>query len=263
MANNVVVNGPVTFDTSNGNWTQNGPITGSGTITRGISGVLSLFLGGDDSGFTGTYQDQNNANAITRFTANTAGSAAAHWIFNQPTLGRTSLPTVSGTIRFGSFSGNGTLSDGGSGIFNTVEVGALGLNETFSGVIGTFSGNIGLTKVGTGTMTLSGANTYTGPNNINAGKLIISTASLANGNYMVTSNATFAVTNTTTGSATISNLIVAAGSALEFQRVTNKSDPVDCGEQSDRQRQLHGQDHRHKRPDDRHQLSVDQLLRNF
>ena len=84
----------------------------------------------------------------------------------------------------------------------------------------------GLTKVGTGTMTLSGANTYTGPNNITAGKLIISTASLAKGVYLVASNATFGVTNTTTGSATISNLIVAAGSALEFQRVTNTVTPL-------------------------------------
>jgi autotransporter-associated beta strand protein len=226
MANNLVVNGPVTFDTSAGNWTINGPITGSGTITRGTSGVLSLYLAGDNSGFTGTYQDQNNANSITRFTANTAGSASARWKFNQPVLGRTSLPSVSGAIRFGSFSGSGTLSDGGSGIVNTVEVGALGLNDTFSGVIGTFSGTIGLTKVGTGTMTLLGANTYTGLNNITAGKLVISTASLAKGSYLVASNATFAVTNTTTGSAAISNLTVSAGSALEFQRVTNPVTPL-------------------------------------
>jgi len=226
MANSLVVNGPVTFDTSSGNWTLNGPITGSGTITRGTSGVLSLYLGGDNSGFTGTYQDQNNANSITRFTAPTAGSASTRWIFNQPTLGRTSLPTTSGTIRFGSFSGSGTLSDGGSGIVNTIEVGALGLNDTFSGVIGTFSGKIGLTKVGAGTMTLTGANTYTGSNNITAGKLLISTASQAKGIYLVASNASFAVTNTTTTSAMISNLIVTAGSALEFQRVTNTVTPL-------------------------------------
>jgi autotransporter-associated beta strand protein len=226
MANDIVVNGAVTFDTSAGNWTINGTITGSGTITRGTSGVLSLYLGGDNSGFTGTYQDQNNANSITRFTANTAGSASARWKFNQPSLGRTSLPTTSGTIQFGSISGTGTLSDGGSGIVNTIEVGALGLNDTFSGVIGQFNGIIGVTKVGSGTMTLLGANTYTGSNNITAGKLVISTASLARGNYLVASNATFAVTNTTTTSATISNLIVAAGSALEFQRVTNPVTPL-------------------------------------
>src|SRR6185436_4336640 len=137
---------------------------------------LSLYLAGDNSGFTGIYQDQNNANSITRFVANTAGSASARWKFNQPTLGRTSLPTTSGTIRFGSMSGTGTLSDGGSGILNTVEVGAWGLDDTFSGVIGTFSGKIGLTKLANVTKTPPGANTYAGTNNITAGKLVISTA---------------------------------------------------------------------------------------
>jgi autotransporter-associated beta strand protein len=226
IANNIVVNGSVTLDTSAGNWTQNGPITGSGTITRGVSGNLSLYLAGDNSGFTGTYQDQNNGNAVTRFSANTAGSASARWIFNQPTLGKTSLPGVTGTIRFGSFSGSGTLSDGGSGIVNTIEVGALGLNDTFSGVIGQFSGTIALTKVGTGTLTLSGANTYTGPNNINAGKLVITSAAQANGNYTVASNATFSVSNVTTNSSPISNLTLAAGSTLEFMNVTSTTTPL-------------------------------------
>ena len=226
VANNIVVNGSLTLDTSAGNWTQNGPISGGGTITRGTSGNLSLYLAGDNSGFTGTYQDQNNGNAVTRFSANTAGSASARWIFNQLTLGKTSLPGVSGTIRFGSFSGTGTLSDGGSGIVNTVEVGALGLNDTFSGVIGQFTGTIGLTKVGTGTLTLSGVNTYTGPNNINAGKLLITTASLANGNYTVASNATFSVSNVTNNPAPISNLTLAVGSTIEFIDPSSTTTPL-------------------------------------
>jgi len=226
VANNIVVNGSVTLETTAGNWTQNGPITGSGTITRGTSANLSLYLAGDNSGFTGTYQDQNNGNAVTRFSANTAGSASARWIFNQPILGKASLPASTGTIRFGSFSGSGTLSDGGSGIINTVEVGALGLDDTFSGVIGQFSGTIGLTKVGAGTMTLSGVNTYTGPNNINAGKLLITTASQAKGNYTVANGATLSVTNATTSSTSISNLTLAAGSTLEFMDVTSTTTPL-------------------------------------
>ena len=172
FTNNVVVNGPVTFEAAVGNWNFNGNLTGSGTITRGSLGLDSLYLGGDNSGFTGTYQDQSTGTSVTRFSANTAGSTNAHWIFNQTVQGRTSLPAVSGTIHFGSFSGTGSLSDGGSGILNTVEVGALGLNDTFSGVIVTFSGNIAFTKVGAGTMTLSGVNTYSGATAINAGELV-------------------------------------------------------------------------------------------
>ena len=225
--NSVVVNGPVTFDTSSGNWTQNGPISGSGTITRGISGTLSLYLAGDNSGFTGTYQDQVNGNAVTRITSTSAGSANARWIWNQGTSGRMSLSFGNGTINWGSMTGTGYVQQNTAGT-TIIQAGALGLNDTFSGVMQQVSGTtiLGLTKVGTGTMTLSGANTYTGSNNITAGKLIISTASLANGIYLVASNATFAVTNTTTGSATISNLIVVTGSALEFQRVTNTVTPL-------------------------------------
>lgn len=224
VANNIVVNGAVTFEATSGNWTQNGPVTGSGTITRGTMANLSLYLAGDNSGFTGTYQDQNNGNCVTRFSANTAGSANAIWIFNQPILGKTTLPGATGTIRFGSFSGSGTLSDGG--VANTVEVGALGLDDTFSGVIGQFSGTIGLTKVGTGTMTLLGANTYTGPNNINAGKLVITTAAPAKGNYTVANAATLSVSNITTTSASISNLTLAAGSTVEFMDISSTTTPL-------------------------------------
>ena len=227
IVNNMVVNGSTTFDTVSKNWTQSGPISGSGTITRGTSGTVSLFLSGDNSGFTGIYQDQNNANSITRFNSTSAGSANARWIFNQAQNNtRTTLPASTGTIRFGSISGAGFLSGGGGGSVNTVEVGALGLNDTFSGSLNNNGGVVALTKVGAGTLTLLGANAHTGTNNITAGKLIISTASLAKGVYLVASNATFGVTNTTTSSATISNLIVSAGSALEFQRVTNPVTPL-------------------------------------
>jgi autotransporter-associated beta strand protein len=50
-------------------------------------------------------------------------------------------------------------------------------NYTFSGQLGNAtSANFGLTKNGAGTLTLTGANSYTGPTAINAGELIFSTA---------------------------------------------------------------------------------------
>ncbi|NBP46395.1 MAG: hypothetical protein EBU72_14500, partial [Betaproteobacteria bacterium] len=45
---------------------------------------------------------------------------------------------------------------------------------------GNIVGNIGLTKTGTGKFTLSGANTYTGPTNVNAGVLELSTTGATN-----------------------------------------------------------------------------------
>lgn len=52
-------------------------------------------------------------------------------------------------------------------------------NGTFSGVIGDGAGSISITKSGTGTQTLNGAQTYSGTTRINAGVLSINTAYLA------------------------------------------------------------------------------------
>ena len=51
----------------------------------------------------------------------------------------------------------------------------------------------GLTKLGSGTLTLSGANSYTGPTLVNAGTLIVDAASTGNGSYTVADGATLSV----------------------------------------------------------------------
>jgi fibronectin-binding autotransporter adhesin len=192
-----------TLDPANGNYTINGNFTGSGTITRslGVNPPVSLFLGGDNSGFTGTFQDGNSANSVVRFTTNTAGSASARWIFNQAQLlGRTTLPTVTCTMQFGSISGGGFLSPNAGGIVNTVEVGALGLNDTFSGVLSDFSGGIlALTKVGAGTLTLSGANNYTGPTIVSNGTLNVSSRKVSTGDFTLIGGTTLGVNLITNG----------------------------------------------------------------
>jgi fibronectin-binding autotransporter adhesin len=94
-------------------------------------------------------------------------------------------------------------------------VGNDGTNTTFSGTLvdGVLLGvPIGLTKIGSGTLTLSGtSNTYTGPTTINGGTLSL-TGSITNSPATVNSGRTLAGTGTISGSVTIaSGGILAAG----------------------------------------------------
>lgn len=59
-----------TVTTNGGNLSLNGNLSGSGSINRTATGVpASVYLGGDNSGFTGVFSVENNANAATRITA--------------------------------------------------------------------------------------------------------------------------------------------------------------------------------------------------
>jgi autotransporter-associated beta strand protein len=96
---------------------------------------------------------------------------------------------------------------------------ATGAENTFSGVIKNTAGTLSLTKIGNGTLTLSGTNTYGGNTTINAGKLqlvvggscsnstVILAATTATNSVSVTAN---------TMNWTCSNLTASAAGVLEF-----------------------------------------------
>ena len=88
-------------------------------------------------------------------------------VFGNGTL---DLANATGTIAIGSLSGSGiVLLDG-----NSLTVGSNNFDTTFSGVI---QESGALTKTGTGTLTLTWANTYIGPTTVSAGTLIASNMS--------------------------------------------------------------------------------------
>jgi outer membrane autotransporter protein len=142
--------------TNTGNFSFNGASTaGNAVIVNNDGGVVSF----NDNSTGGNAQFINNAGGTVDFS-NTSG------------------PAGDGNISAGSIAGEGNCYLGS----NLLTVGSNNLSATVSGVIsdcgdsGSDCSNAGATgggliKVGTGTLTLSGANTYTGPTAVNGGTL--------------------------------------------------------------------------------------------
>src|SRR5438034_184695 len=141
------------------------------TITGGIiAGASPLTKAG-----TGTLI-VSGANTYTGATAISAGTLQLGATNAVPSG---SAVTVSGGATFdlrgfsdgiGSLAGAGTVTSGAAGGV-TLTAGGNNGSTTFSGVILNGSGTVALTKTGTGTLTLSGANTYSGATTVSAGVL--------------------------------------------------------------------------------------------
>jgi autotransporter-associated beta strand protein len=134
--------------------TYGGIIAGGGALTKADTGTLLL------SGVN-TYTGATNINGGTLQlgAANSISSSSAVTVASGATFDLNSKADA-----IGSLAGAGNVTLGTA----TLTAGADGTSTNFSGVV---SGTGGLTKGGSGTLNLSGANTYTGATTINAGKL--------------------------------------------------------------------------------------------
>jgi autotransporter-associated beta strand protein len=106
--------------------------------------------------------------------------------------------------------GNGSIRNGGAGT-TRLYTNNGNTSSTFGGVIQNGSGTVELTKQGTGTLTLSGANTFTGTTNVAAGTLQI-TGSIASPTITVPTGATLSGNGTVAGAVTVSGTLASSNS---------------------------------------------------
>ena len=174
--------------------TLNSTITGSG-------GTITLW--GNNSSLSGTLN--NNGTFHLRFGADNSSSAAVEYGMNNAaayyeTYGNTSLT-------FGALSGTAGIVRNSytNGTPATLTVGALNTSRTFGGIIQDNTGTMAVSKVGSGTLTLTGANTFSGGINVINGAVLLqgTAASIGSGSVSVQSGASFGGSGTASGAVTV------------------------------------------------------------
>lgn len=147
-----------TLNVGSNNVTWGGVISGAGgSLTKTGSGTLTFTAANTYS--NGTMINEGTLALSGSGTLNTSGAVtiAEGAIFD--------ISAASGNITIGDLSGDGNINLAA----NSLTVGTSTTATLYTGVI---QGTGGLTKQGTGSLLMSGANTYTGPTNVNAGLLI-------------------------------------------------------------------------------------------
>ena len=214
-----------TITTNSGGLTQfndnsNG---GNATIVNNNGGMVSF--NNNSTGANAIITTNNGA--LTQFNDNSTGGNAQFitTVGGIVDFSNTAGPAGDGNISAGSIAGAGNYYLGS----NQLTVGSNNLSTTVSGVISdcgptgvecSASGSTGggLTKVGSGTLTLTGASTYTGDTNVNEGVLNV-TGSLVSA-VTVNSGGMLTGTGTIGGLSVGSGGIVAPGNSIGTLRVT-------------------------------------------
>jgi autotransporter-associated beta strand protein/T5SS/PEP-CTERM-associated repeat protein len=165
VTNNYALTGNGTMDVGANVLTNSGVISGAGGLTKAGAGTMVL-------GAANTYTGGTTINAGTVAISNGAsfGSNTVTFASNGTTVA--ALASVEVTNNY-ALTGSGTMDVGANILTN-------------SGVI---SGSGSLTKLGAGTMVLSGSNSYTGTTTISAGVLALSNTDALSGSTLDYSSA--------------------------------------------------------------------------
>ena len=154
-----------------------GSVTGSGTLNIQTDYVRSQF-DSDFSAFTGTLNITKNTSGGDFRVNNTAGMA--NLALNIGTgVNVYDINSFATTLNYpiGSLSGTGFLSGGpAAGRTLTYVIGGLNTSTGFTGTIADSTGPTAINKVGTGTLTLGGNDTFTGLATVTAGTLALASS---------------------------------------------------------------------------------------
>jgi autotransporter-associated beta strand protein len=182
---------------------QNAPLTISVSIVNGSATTAGITKAG-----AGTLT-LSGTNSYTGTTTVNGGTLVAS---NASALGASSgaITASGGTLNLGAnaFSRTGLVTFSGGTVTNGTITNNTATNfAAQSGTVAAIlAGSAGLTKSGTGTVSLSGANTYTGTTTVNGGTLQINSSSAIGTNTVSLANATF-LTYIGSGVATLNNAI--------------------------------------------------------
>ena len=186
LANNVNVNANLSL-AGNNNLTLGGVIAGAGTLTK--NGLADVTLSGNNT-FSGMFDVLSGS--LTTLSGTALGNNATL------NLGGGAALNLGASGSLASLTGSGTALIGTG---NTLSLGGNNVSSTFAGIL---SGDGLLTKLGSGTLTLSGISDLTGDTNVNAGTLQVN-GSLASANVLVNSGGTLGGSGTLTGAVTVAD----------------------------------------------------------
>jgi len=178
--------------------TLSGNISGTGAIEK-IGGAALTLSGNNTYSGTTTLGDGTTANSVIVAGSTTGLSSNSAFIINS----EGALKINGNDSSIGSLAGTGIVrNENATGA--TLTTGGDNSSTTFSGILqdGAGGGTFGLTKVGSGTMTLTGANQHTGTTTLNAGTLVLGNASAAGTGTISQTDGTSLLRLNTTGTVT-------------------------------------------------------------
>lgn len=185
-------------------------ISGPGNVTYSntVSIANKLRLNGDNSAYAGTWTlAGTTGDRSLRLENASSGSAAATWVVNAGNI----LEADGVEVQLGTLNGAGTVTNSHASNPAGIIVGA----GSFSGAITDGAAGMSLTKIGTGTLTLSGLNTYAGNTTVNQGTLLVTAAQTGSTAVTVADGAGYGVSVETAGTTlSIPSLTTGAGSVI-------------------------------------------------